>query len=140
MSVATTEEQMVHVFYVDGGLLGKRNPCPEGVRWSVYYQPPLAATGRVVRRGSTRAYHTNNEAEWLAVHAALRYARKRCPKAALVIRSDSQIVVNQFKGRWRFHVRTLRRLAETAWQLSREFSQCRLEWVPRNELVRRVGH
>jgi len=123
-------------FYVDGGMLGRRNPCPAGVRWSVFCYPP----GTVVLREQSVTHHTNNEAEWLAVRAALRYARQYYPNKVIHIRSDSRLVVNQFNGRWRAKDFRMHRFLQECRELARTLSACYISWRPRHEMVRRLGH
>jgi len=122
--------------YADGGLLGRRNPCVEGVHWSVYADPP----GHVVLREQSTAYHTNNEAEWLACAAALRWAALHCPGAAVTLRMDSRFVVNGFNGKWHIKILRMRRLLHQCRAAAAAIPDVVLEWRPRRELVKRVGH
>lgn len=123
-------------FYVDGGMLGPRNPSPEGIRWSVWCDPP----GDVVIRKESDQYHTNNEAEYFAVIEALKYAKEHHPDAEVTIFSDSQLIVNQLLGKFRCNLLTLRRLKGEATERSRDFSSCRIAWCPRDVMVEKVGH
>ena len=122
------------VLYCDGGMLGPKNPSPEGVMWSVYADPP----GAVMERGESREHHTNNEAEYLALKAALEYARRNHPSARLTVRMDSLFVVNTYNGTWRLNGLPLRRLRQQCREVADR--AITLEWQPRRELVKRVGH
>jgi ribonuclease HI len=74
---------------------------------------------------------TNNEAEYAAIIAALELARQQNLRGVL-IRSDSQLCVNQITGRWQVKEPRLRPLRERAAKLLREV-QGRIEWVPRGQ-------
>ena len=125
------------VFYVDGGMLGGKNPSPIGVYWSVWCAPP----GEIVLCEESREHHTNNEAEWLAVMAALRYAHQHHPKETVIhIYSDSNLIVQLFRGRWQAKNLRMRRLRLESLQLAAVFPTCVVEWRPRWEMVKRLGH
>jgi ribonuclease HI len=72
---------------------------------------------------------TNNEAEYAAIIAALELARDERLRGVL-IRSDSQLCVNQIKGAWQIKEQRLRPLRERAARLLGEIGG-RIEWVPR---------
>ncbi len=74
---------------------------------------------------------TNNEAEYAAIIAALELARAQ-GLTGVIIRSDSQLCVNQINGRWQVREARLRPLRERAAKLLREV-QGRIEWVPRGQ-------
>lgn len=74
---------------------------------------------------------TNNEAEYAAIIAALELARAQGVRGVL-IRSDSQLCVNQITGRWQVREPRLRPLRERAAKLLRAV-QGRIEWVPRGQ-------
>ena len=131
---------MLVKFWADGGMLGKTNPCPDGVFWSVYCQPEGQRGEIVIERQQSKAHTTNNEAEWLALGAALCYACKHYRTDELVIYSDSELIVNQFNKVYRINQERLRVLAVACWELAAHFSQCTLMWQPRREMVQRLGH
>lgn len=131
----------MHVtFWVDGGMLGGSNPSTIGVFYSVACELPGEPEEIVIAREEDRSYFTNNEAEWLAVRAALRYAQEHHPEAALLIHSDSQLVVNQFSTVFKINKRHLYELACECWALARFFPRCKLEWRSRREMVKKLGH
>lgn len=55
-------------------------------------------------------YGTNNQAEYLAVIEACRYAHKKYKYEALLISTDSQLVFRQLKGEYRVKNQELRKL------------------------------
>jgi ribonuclease HI len=73
---------------------------------------------------------TNNEAEYAAIIAALEIARNDGLRGVL-IRSDSQLCVNQINGAWQIKEERLRPLRDRAARLLRELGG-RIEWVRRN--------
>ncbi len=72
---------------------------------------------------------TNNEAEYAAIIAALERARED-GLAQVLVRSDSQLCVNQIKGQWQIKEERLRPLRDRAARLLKA-SGGRIEWVPR---------
>lgn len=138
------------LLYCDGGMLCRKNPCPQGVRWSVWCAP-LPGPGKVVLRATSAEYHTNNEAEWLALTAAFEHAATNYPGRPVVVRSDSQLIVKGFNGDWKIGNLRMRRLLFGAREMAvRVRDACTdlpetvvavtVEWRPRAELVKRVGH
>lgn len=127
-------------FWVDAGMLDGRNPSHKGVFWSVYRAAGGAPGNIVIRRRSTTHYLTNNQGEWLALRAGLRYAVK-CHKGQRIrLYSDSRLIVNQFNGRWRCVDRRLVSLRGACLLLARRFPACEVQWRPRQEMVERLGH
>ena len=103
--------------YVDGGTRGNV---------ICLYDPQRFKTIVKKRKGT----FTNNDLEYLAVIYGIEYAKKYYPKESpIIIKSDSLLVVNQTKGRWKvngdklrlLHIKTLRKIN----------SHIRLKWVPR---------
>lgn len=127
-------------FYVDGGMIGRKNPSPKGVYYSVYRHDPNGVSARVISLQENHDYHTNNDAEWLALLAALKFAREHHPHEPIVIYSDSQIIVNQFNGRWRIRILRHRHFARTALRLAAPLHSCTVEWRSRKHMVKRLGH
>lgn len=123
--------------YADGGLLGKRNPSPEGVYWSVYSDPP----GHIVVHHSSTIHHTNNEAEWLALQAAFTYAVTHYPKATSVtVHSDSQLIVNIFNNCWRANDPKMIRMWRDCARIASQVKNWQVRWCPRKVIVAYVGH
>jgi probable phosphoglycerate mutase len=125
----------------DGGSLG--NP---GKGYGSFITRGLFTTREPVRLeypGKT----TNNEAEYLSLinglKAILRKAEReaRDPRGiSVTILSDSKLVVEQVSGRWKVKHDGLKPLHAEAVQLLRRFGNWRLEWQPRAESVRLLGH
>ncbi|NLB00487.1 MAG: ribonuclease HI family protein [Methanomicrobiales archaeon] len=91
----------------------------------------------IVRDGSVVASRsgfigtaTNNVAEYHAVINGLRAAQE-FTSGRLDIRSDSELVVRQFTGRYRITKEHLRDLAEEVREQMRSFAEVRFESVPR---------
>lgn len=131
--------------YCDGGIIGHSNPG-DGVYWSV--GQATGEDGRdteIVEKEGTYNYHTNNEAEYLALNAALQHAATLAGETDhVVIHSDSQLIVNQFNGRWRCGKAHLRKLLATT-RRNAEFLddlgiKVEVMWVKRDVSMRRLGH
>ncbi|GAA3495928.1 hypothetical protein GCM10019016_030290 [Streptomyces prasinosporus] len=109
----------------DGGSRG--NPGPAGYGAVV----SDAATGRTL--AETAEYigvATNNVAEYRGLLAGLRAARELDPEAAVHVRMDSRLVVEQMSGRWKIKHPDMKPLAA---QAARVFPPERVtyEWIPR---------
>ncbi|MEU1303955.1 bifunctional RNase H/acid phosphatase [Streptomyces shenzhenensis] len=109
----------------DGGSRG--NPGPAG------YGAVLldALTGRtLVEAAEYIGIATNNVAEYRGLVAGLRAARDLDPGAAVHVRMDSKLVVEQMSGRWKIKHPDLKPLAaEAARVLPPE--RVTYEWIPR---------
>ena len=92
----------------------------------------LAEDGGVVARGPTA---TNNLAEYTAVIEALEWAQGNVPLGEpVVVRTDSQLVVNQVNGDWAVKspkIWPLHKRAQLALAQLRRYHNVRVEWVPR---------
>jgi len=73
---------------------------------------------------------TNNVAEYRAAIEGLRIAAERGARA-VVLRSDSRLLVEQLSGRFRVKAPRLQRLHEEARKLLAGFEQVTIEHVPR---------
>ena len=75
---------------------------------------------------------TNNEAEYLAVLAALEELPKyqKNPLVITEILSDSQLVVNQLNHKYHIKESRLRELAMRVWQIS---GNVKFTWIPREK-------
>lgn len=129
--------------YVDGGVIGK-NPSVEGVYWSVGQEMPGGTTVLLKERVESREHSTNNEAEYLALLDALQCAMNAEPGTRVIIHSDSQLIVNQFNGKFTVgqpHLKVLCRAAQDAAEFLRQAGvEVEVVWVPRKENVKRLGH
>jgi len=133
--------------YVDGGNLGA-NPSPLGVYWSVGREHADGSVELLTERQESASYTSNNHAEYLALIDALRHATTLSGQEAIervVIHSDSQLIVNQFNGKWTINDPLLRELC-TAAHRGAEFLitglgvDVEVTWVRRAENVKRLGH
>ncbi|MCC3772268.1 reverse transcriptase-like protein, partial [Streptomyces sp. UNOC14_S4] len=118
---------MAHRFVVeaDGGSRG--NPGPAGYG-AVVLDP---ATGEAL--AETAEYigtATNNVAEYKGLIAGLKAAKELDPEAAVLVRMDSKLVVEQMSGRWKVKHPDMKPLAAEA---GRIFPPGRVDyqWIPR---------
>jgi ribonuclease HI len=133
-------------FYIDGQSQGnEQNSLPRNAKIAIAY---TESSGQI-DPGKFRIYwqpigdRTNNEAEYYALLKALalaaeRWADKTTGKVLsgvgeILIRSDSQLVVNQVNGEWRVEDSKLIELSEMARDSIEKLGGVKLEWVPRGE-------
>jgi ribonuclease HI len=90
---------------------------------------------------------TNNEAEYDTLHGALIYligrieAGARDPKEfCLEVRGDSQLVMEQLRGRWKVREPRMQERVNRILPLLRRFGSYVLKQQPRAESVRVLGH
>lgn len=90
---------------------------------------------------------TNNQAEYRTLIAALQQALAHAEahgwtpsQTTIAIRSDSTLVIEQVKGRWKVRHPDLQPLAAEARRLVGEFSHPTLTWQPRAQTVKVLGH
>ena len=74
---------------------------------------------------------TNNQAEYMAIIAALR--KFSDSDDSITIYSDSKNTINQLNHEFAINNDVLRELARVAWDLIGKFSDLKLQWVPRKE-------
>ena len=125
----------------DGGSLGN----PGKGYGSFVYSGTISTTEPIRLEFPGRT--TNNEAEYYSlingVKAILSELRKRNldPSSATVrVLSDSKLVVEQVSGRWKVKHDGLKPRHREALDLLRNFGTWKLEWHPRAESVRMLGH
>lgn len=82
---------------------------------------------------------TSNEAEYLTLLAALRWLGANASGERWVILSDSQLVVNQVAGFWQARAH-LKPLCAEAKRLYFGLENVRLQWTPRAEIAKVLGH
>ncbi|MEF9903483.1 bifunctional RNase H/acid phosphatase [Streptomyces sp. P9-A2] len=113
------------IIEADGGSRG--NPGPAGYGAVV----SDAATGETLAEAAEYlGTTTNNVAEYSGLLAGLRAARELDPQAAVHVRMDSKLVVEQMSGRWKIKHPAMKPLAAEA---ARVFPPGRVtyEWIPR---------
>ena len=74
---------------------------------------------------------TNNQAEYLAIIAALKKFQNSSEQ--IVIFSDSKNTVNQLNHEFAINNEQLRTLAQEAWLLIPKISDLQIKWIPRKE-------
>jgi probable phosphoglycerate mutase len=110
----------------DGGSRG--NPGPAGYGALVRD----ADTGRVLaERAASVGRATNNVAEYGGLVAGLQAVLDLDPAAAVEVRMDSKLVVEQMSGRWKIKHPDMQQLARQAQELARQLADVRYTWVPR---------
>ncbi len=115
------------VVEADGGSRG--NPGPAGYGALVRD----AATGLVLaERADYLGVTSNNVAEYTGLIAGLTAAREIDPTAALEVRMDSRLVVEQMTGTWQIKHADMRRLAQQARDVVGD-ARVTYVWVPRAE-------
>jgi ribonuclease HI len=132
--------------YVDGGVIGGTNPGI-AIYWSVAREHEDGRIEPWVVREESDQYFTNNDAEYWAIIEALTQVVARDllePGVRVVIHSDSQLIVNQFNGRWKITDDRLRTHCRHAQDVA-EFLilggvEVEVLWVRRKENVQRLGH
>ncbi|GAA1119371.1 reverse transcriptase-like protein [Citricoccus alkalitolerans] len=102
--------------------------------------PGVAGYGALVRDPSTGAVldidaqplgrASNNVAEYSGMIAGLRMARRIDPDAAVHVRLDSKLVVEQMSGRWKIKHADMQKLAAEARGIL-PAGQVTYEWIPR---------
>jgi ribonuclease HI len=131
------------VFYIDGQSQGnEQNSLPRKARITIAY----AESSNAVDPSKFRIYwepigdRTNNEAEYYALLKTLaliadKWTDKttgKIPISGILIRSDSQLVVNQVNGAWRVEDEKLVDLCSEAQESIMKLGPVKLEWVPRD--------
>jgi ribonuclease HI len=114
------------VINCDGAARG--NPGPAGAGAIVTTREGMVV-GQIAE-GLGRA--TNNVAEYTAAILGLERARELGAREVL-LRSDSQLLVNQLTGRYRVRTAHLRPLYERVQQLATGFERITFEHVPREQ-------
>lgn len=92
-----------------------------------------AKTGEILAEiGVYIGIATNNVAEYRAMLEGIRRAVEVDPTAAIHVRMDSQLVIEQMSGRWKIKHPDMRELAAEARQLIGH-RPVTFEWIPRAE-------
>ena len=114
------------IIYTDGASSG--NPGPAAIGAVIQ-----DGQGRVISRISRRiGYTTNNQAEYRAIITALEEA-VRLGAREVDIKSDSELVVKQLKGRYRVKKATLRPLYQKVVQLIGSLEAFTIAHIPREQ-------
>ena len=128
----------------DGGSRG--NGSAQAAGFGSYFLSNRDGRQQIVRLDFGRGV-TNNEAEYRTLIAGLQDLVGRIERAgkspatySLLIHTDSQLVVGQLTQGWKVKAANLRALVDEAAGLREAFGQCDLVKVPRDEIVRVLGH
>ena len=114
------------IIYTDGASRGNPGPAAIG---AVIKDGQGRVLGKISRRiGRT----TNNQAEYRAVIAALEEAI-RLGVAGVVIKSDSELVVEQINGRYRVKNPALKPLHQRVRELQSLFQSFAIASIPRRQ-------
>ena len=114
------------MLYVDGSVEGNPGPGAIGVVIEDGHGIPVEAWGEAI------GHCTNNQAEYQALLAALRKARRLGAKH-VTVRSDSQLLVRQFLGEYKVRDAKLKPLHEEARRLARAFASFEIIHIPREQ-------
>ncbi len=91
-----------------------------------------AATGEVIGEAcQTIGVETNNVAEYRGLIAGLQLAGAFAPDAAVEVRMDSRLVIEQMAGRWKIKHPAMRPLSVAARALARRVDTW--TWIPREQ-------
>ena len=115
------------VVEADGGSRG--NPGPAG--YGALVRDPESGSV-LAERADHLGVVSNNVAEYSGLVAGLRAAREIDPDAAIEVRMDSKLVVEQMSGRWQIKHDDMRRLAAQA-RAAAGGARVTYTWVPRAE-------
>jgi len=112
------------IIEADGGSRGNPGPSSYGALIRD------GDTGFVIaQRGETIGIATNNVAEYRGLIAGLELVREHAPDAALEVRMDSKLVIEQMAGRWKIKHVDMKPLALQAQRLTPP--EVKWTWVPR---------
>lgn len=112
------------IIEADGGARGNPGPAAYG---SLLRD---ADTGRVLaERAEAIGTATNNVAEYRGLLAGLELAREHAPDAAVEVRMDSKLVIEQMSGRWKIKHPDMRSIAIAASRVLP--ADVTWTWVPR---------
>lgn len=110
--------------FTDGGSRG--NPGPSAIGVVIKWPDKMDSL-----RGEYIGIKTNNEAEWAALIWLLHYLKYASVTKATVY-CDSQLIVNQFNGKWAASDR-MGAFLRTAKELEAAFESVVVSWVPREQ-------
>ncbi len=114
------------IIYTDGG--ASPNPGPAAIGAVIKDR-----AGKVVGCISQAIGHaTNNEAEYKAVIAALKMAKKLAARQ-VDLRSDSELLVCQVNGQYKVKAAGIRPFYIEVKQLQQQFESCTFTHIPREE-------
>ena len=131
--------------WCDGGCAN--NGTQEAHGYSSYSLEACTGKRQIIRLADLPGVTTNNQAEYVALISALVDLRGRIERAgksprsySVAVHTDSQLMVGQLTQGWQVKAANLRSLVDEARSLLQTFGRCDLVKVPRDEIVRVLGH
>ena len=128
----------------DGGALHPGTADSAG--YGSFYLESRTGQKQTVRLDFGRGV-TSNEAEYRTLIAGLKDLLGRIERAgksastySLLVQTDSQLMVGHLTQGWQVKATNLRPLVDEAKSLMQAFGRCDLVKVPRDEIVRLLGH
>lgn len=95
----------------------------------------------IVKRMDLAGISSSNEAEYLTLIRLLQYIKENYPEDITIkIFGDSKLIVNQVNGIWKIREERLFPYYKTSTDLFNSFKSITLVWVPRNIIVKQLGH
>lgn len=107
------------------------------------YQLTIGDQVEAPKRLQFSAQHTNNEAEYDTLIAALEaivHRAKDPGRVDLDMRGDSQLVIKQINGTWKIKDARMRERLGKVHALLQQLGSWRATWQPRSQSVRALGH
>lgn len=133
-----------YLLSTDGGATA--NGSADSLGYGSYCLEARTSHRQMVRLDFGRGV-TNNEAEYQTLIAGLKDLVGRIQRAgnapsgySLLVHTDSQLMVGQLTQGWKIKAANLRPLVDEAAVLIQVFGRCDLVKVPREEIVRVLGH
>ena len=123
-SVSVESKEVVEIF-VDGAT--SPNPGPSAIGWIAFRKDE-----KLEEHYEYISCTTNNIAEYTAVIRALVAAQSKWPQEKIIIRSDSELVVNQVNGSWNTNKQYLVDLCKQVKKTGKDL-EWQLLWVSRKE-------
>jgi ribonuclease HI len=120
------------IIYVDGGARGNPGPAAVGVLF-------CNEKGNCFKKFSEYlGKMTNNEAEYKAAIFALKkfkalFGKKLAKETEIEIRSDSELLVNQMKGKYKVLEENLQLLFLELWNLRLDFKKVKFKLISRKK-------
>lgn len=75
---------------------------------------------------------TNNVAEYTALKKALEWVNSQGIRDKITIKGDSQLVINQLKGKWKVKSQTSKRFVPQIRELLKD-KEVKMVWIPREK-------
>ncbi len=118
--------------HIDGGSRGNPGKAAFGVVISD------TGNGVVKKYSESIGVATNNEAEYYGLIFALKkskslFGKEKIKKTRVEIYSDSKLIVNQMKGKFKILDAKIQKLFLIAWNISIDFSDLEFFFIPREK-------